>query len=216
MTKGPIFLSAGVPYPDPKRNPDGKKYICQATQVREAIRGLVSVVVRDRRLVFGGQPAVTRFVWDAANSLNAQDSVTIYQSKYFERTIPPQARFFSNLIWTPASDPNDVNRCLETMRHQMIVDRSYDPGGAELFPKYDGAVFIGGMDGVENEWNIFRKAYPSTPVFPIGSTAGAAKKLLVGPWSQAVLQIKWHSGVPQVSDLAGQLNYRRLFRLLIN
>ncbi len=218
INKGPIFLSAGVPYPDPQRNPDGNIYSIQATLVREAIRGLVSAVALERRIVFGGQPAVTGFVWDAANSLDAQDSVTIYQSNFFRNRTPPQARFFKNLIWTP-NDP-DLNEALKMMRSQMIVKRSLVPDGPASFPEYDAAVFIGGLDGVEREWELFRQQYPRARVFPIGSTGGAAVRLLtIGPWQQALQaspQITWHGQPPNSRDLLEELRYRQLFRSLLN
>lgn len=48
---------------------------------------------------------------------------------------------------------------------------------------FSAAVFIGGMEGVEREFRIFRCFHPDTPALPIASTGSACKKLLdeVGP-----------------------------------
>jgi len=43
---------------------------------------------------------------------------------------------------------------------------------------FSAAVFIGGMEGVIREFNIFRSFHPDTPVFPIASTGAACEKLL--------------------------------------
>jgi hypothetical protein len=43
---------------------------------------------------------------------------------------------------------------------------------------FSAAVFIGGMEGVEREFRIFRSFHPGTPAFPIASTGSACEKLL--------------------------------------
>jgi hypothetical protein len=43
---------------------------------------------------------------------------------------------------------------------------------------FSAAVFIGGMEGVEREFNIFRTFHPHAPAFPIASTGSACEKLL--------------------------------------
>lgn len=50
----------------------------------------------------------------------------------------------------------------------------------DLFDTYafSAAVFIGGMEGVEREYHIFRSFHPQTPAFPIGSTGSACERLL--------------------------------------
>jgi SLOG cluster3 family len=44
--------------------------------------------------------------------------------------------------------------------------------------EFSAAVFIGGMEGVEREFNIFRSFHPATPAYPIGSTGSACLELL--------------------------------------
>jgi hypothetical protein len=43
---------------------------------------------------------------------------------------------------------------------------------------FSAAVFIGGMEGVEREFSIFRAFHPEAPAFPIASTGSACEKLL--------------------------------------
>jgi SLOG cluster3 family len=43
--------------------------------------------------------------------------------------------------------------------------------------EFSGAVFIGGMEGVEHEFNIFRSFHPTTPAYPIASTGSACTDL---------------------------------------
>jgi hypothetical protein len=44
--------------------------------------------------------------------------------------------------------------------------------------EFAAAVFIGGMEGVIHEFNIFRSFHPDTPAFPIAGTGAACAKLL--------------------------------------
>ena len=42
---------------------------------------------------------------------------------------------------------------------------------------YYAAVFIGGMEGVEKEFEMFKELHPDVPCLPIASTGAAAKIL---------------------------------------
>jgi hypothetical protein len=183
--------------------------------VREAVRALVAVVVPERVLVFGGHPAITPLVWDAANSLSAAEFVWIYQSELYRPLVPPQARFFQNLVWTPAPpgadarNPADRKVSLETMRQWMVIQRRLLPPRPPLAP-FGAGVFIGGMDGVEDEWEKFVKEYPTAPALPVASTEGAARRLWNNPKGAPTLR------PPAWDALANELNYRRLFRKVLS
>ena len=126
--KAPVFLSASVPYRKPE------KYPADPLVIREAIRAVVAVTVSDRCLVFGGHPAITPLVWDAAASLDAAEMVFVYQSELYRQLIPPQVRFFKNVVWTPVrpgaspKDQQDVDEALLTMRTWMIEQRRVQGG----------------------------------------------------------------------------------------
>ena len=42
---------------------------------------------------------------------------------------------------------------------------------------FTAAFFIGGMEGVEEEFALFRDRWPAVPAFPIASTGAAARRL---------------------------------------
>jgi hypothetical protein len=44
--------------------------------------------------------------------------------------------------------------------------------------EFSAAVFIGGMEGVEREFRIFRSFHPNTPAYPISSTGSVCADLL--------------------------------------
>jgi len=48
---------------------------------------------------------------------------------------------------------------------------------------FHAAFFIGGMEGVESEFSMFRTKWPTTPVYPVAST-GAAASILLENWNQ--------------------------------
>lgn len=186
--KEPIFLSASIPNREPYVN------YSDPMAIREAILALVAVSIRDRELVFGGHPAISPLVEHAARTLNAADHVHIFQSRWFEKQIPPEAQQFNNFHWT--SSGNDKPDSLQKMRIEMIQ-----------FKPYCAAVFIGGMEGVEDECRLFKQHCPGKLVLPIASTQGAALdlwKASEGPTDQKTRSV-----------LEADKRYRRLFRRLL-
>lgn len=151
----PIFLSASIP--------DREPYVQTSDPllIREAILALVSVSIRTRNMVFGGHPAISPLIEHASRSLGAQENVYIYQSRWFENQIPEVAKSFRNIIWTERKSTRESS--LRLMREEMITSNSFAM-----------AIFIGGMEGVEEECEIFKKFHMKKPTFPIASTKGAA------------------------------------------
>lgn len=158
---GPVFLSASIPSPD--RDP---VYMRSANLVaiREAVSALTLVVVPTARLVFGGHPAISPLVHLAAERLGAADNVFIYQSQFFQHLIPPSSLKFRHLIWTPAGADRDSS--LLRMREQMISSEPFHAG-----------VFIGGMEGVEEEFQLFQRYHPNALILAVASTGAAARGL---------------------------------------
>jgi len=155
----PVFLSAGIP--DPRRE---KKYIETADiiAIREAVTALTQVVAPRGRLVFGGQPAISPLVFLAAKSVNSIKKVSIYQSDFFRDQIPKESLAFNNFKW--ASAGADRQTSLIKMRKKMLRSQKFGFG-----------IFIGGMEGVEEEYEMFCKSNPNAKVFPIPTTGAAAK-----------------------------------------
>lgn len=193
MNDQPIFLSASVP----EHQLD--KYIPDPVAIRDAARALVAETVRNRLLVFGGHPAISPLIHHAADDLGAVDNVQIYQSEFFRPAIPAVAQQFPHLIWTPIVG-NDRKLSLAEMRRLMMGSQQFAAG-----------VFIGGMDGVEEEWAMFTGRYPHTPVYPIASTEGAAR-LLWTSWQPPQLS---HITYNLKDRLAQDLDYRSLFHDLL-
>src|SRR5262249_43027101 len=155
------FLSASIPY-----GPRAETYRPDPFAVREAVRALVAETVPRRPLVFGGHPAISPLVWEAANSLNATENVYIYQSMMFWDSGPPEALFFASqhrLVWVPAvplpgagrDGPYDLDASLDALRKKMIWDRTLEDPNSPPLPPFAAGVFLGGMNGVEVEWDMF-------------------------------------------------------------
>src|SRR5262245_483451 len=138
----PVFLSAGIP------NADSNEYEPEPDLIRQAILALIAVALPHRKVVFGGHPAISPLVELAARNLGAIDNVHIYQSKLFKDVIPSEAKSFQNLHWTKVirktSAETTRNASLTEMRKQMIASMQFGV-----------AFFVGGMAGIEEEWDLF-------------------------------------------------------------
>lgn len=185
-----VFLSASVPLPHRDKRFIGTSDV---VAIREAVKGLVQVLLERRgRLVFGGHPAITPMVRLLFNQAGRapRDNVTLYQSELFRREFPPDNEAFERIIIVPKVD-DDRARSLLAMRQRMIGEKGYT-----------SAVFIGGMEGVLDEFAMFRDIHPTVPMFPIASTGAAAAELFRDHrFSEAMLST--------------QLTYSTLFRRLL-
>jgi len=161
MPNPAIFLSASVP--DPNRS---AKYFSTADPlaIGAAVSGLVYVTLGRRLLVWGGHPAITPMIWASANDVGVDYGlwVHLYQSLLFKDDFPAENARFQNVTYVDAVS-NDRNASLAEMRRQMLTDYEYQAG-----------VFIGGMEGIEDEFGLFRQLHPTATILPIASTGGAA------------------------------------------
>ncbi|MDM1270951.1 hypothetical protein HXZ61_12180 [Acinetobacter indicus] len=158
-----IFLSASIPLAD--RDP---KYFDTAdnTAIRDAVIALARIVLPKAELVWGGHPSITPLIKLVLEKqkLKVEDHVTLYQSNFFAKRFPPENEYIEKVIRTNALE--DITSSLKLMREEMIVKNDFC-----------AAIFIGGMEGVEDEYKLFKEAHPNVPVFPIAST-GAASRIL--------------------------------------
>jgi hypothetical protein len=160
---GAIFLSASIPVIGRGQyHETADPFLIQC-----AVRELTIAAVRRHKIVWGGHPAITPMIWNICEDLGIDysDSVTLYQSRFFEGKYPEENQRFNNVVYT---DPvhGDIQGSLQVMREQML---SRD----DLI----GAVFIGGMDGVEVEYEIFRRFNPDAFILPVAAPGGAALNL---------------------------------------
>jgi hypothetical protein len=158
-----VFLSASIPYPDR----DKKFYdTADIVSIRDAVRALATVVIPKAHLVWGGHPSITpliRFVLDRMK-VDLKSHVTLYQSLFFEDSFLPDNFVFENIVLTEKRNNRDES--LELMRNKLINENDFKIG-----------IFIGGMDGINDEYVMFKKRHPDALVLPIASTGAAAKIL---------------------------------------
>lgn len=156
-----IFLSASIPLP-------GREFYGTADvlAIRDAVKALVTIAINDYRIIWGGHPAITPLIRQVMSSMqsNVQEHVTLYQSRFFENQFPSDNFEFENVILTP--NLGSIPESIDEMRLQMIGDNAFQYG-----------IFIGGMQGIIDEFNLFKKLHPQALVFPIASTGAAAKEL---------------------------------------
>lgn len=159
---GDIFLSASVPVV-------GRGTFHEDTDpflIQFAVRELLTVCLGRRTVVWGGHPAITPMVWAVCEDLGVDyaKTVVLYQSRLFNELFPEENQRFANVVFTDAID-NDREKSLLLMRESML-DRDYE-----------GAVFIGGMEGILEEYELFRSLNPKAKSIAVGSPGGASKIL---------------------------------------
>jgi hypothetical protein len=157
-----LFLSASVPV-------KGRGTFHETADpflIHSAVRDLVTVTIRQNRLVWGGHPAITPMIWAICEDLDVaySDAVVLYQSTYFKDEFPEENGRFKNVRYIDHV-PGDLAKSLRRMREAML--------GEDL----QAAVFIGGMEGVFDEFEMFRTAHRGAKVLPVASPGGAALEL---------------------------------------
>lgn len=159
-----IFLSASIPLPE-----RDAKYIetADVIAIRDAVIALATTVLPKHRIIWGGHPSITPLIYYVMQKLdlNIQEHVTLYQSKLFEKFFPEDNDKFKNVILTESVE-NDREKSLLHMRERMLSESIFF-----------AAIFIGGMEGVEEEYKLFIQKYPEAIIIPLAST-GAASKLI--------------------------------------
>lgn len=185
-----VFLSASIPYPDR----DKKFYdTADIVSIRDSVRALATVVIPKAHLIWGGHPSITpliRFVLDKMN-VELNKHVTLYQSLFFEEYFPPDNFAFENIVLTEKRNNRDES--LELMRSKLINENDFKVG-----------IFIGGMEGINDEYLMFKERHPNALILPIASTGAAAKIL--------------YESQPQAYDirLKNDYAYMALFRDLLH
>jgi len=181
-----IFLSASIPLPE--RHP---KYYDTADiiAIRDAVIALASIVIGKHKIIWGGHPSITPLInfviertiqYRLGNTINEMSSVeqknylfqeikkeiqkhvTIYQSEFFRDKFPEDNEKFKNIVFT--ENKGDIHSSIQEMRQKMLSENDFV-----------AAVFIGGMDGIEVEYKMFRERHPTALILPIASTGAATK-----------------------------------------
>jgi hypothetical protein len=158
-----VFLSASVPV-------IGRGAYHETADpflIQVAVREFVLAVIKERQVVWGGHPAITPMIWTICQDLGIDysNAVILYQSLFFEDRFPEENKQFGNVIFVEAV-LGDREASLLRMREAMLSRKDLD-----------AAVFIGGMEGVEAEYSLFRKFHPEAKALPVASPGGAARLL---------------------------------------
>lgn len=158
-----IFLSASIPLPDRQKH---FYDTADVIAIRDAVRALATVIIPKAELIWGGHPAITPLIRYVITQMTAdvKKHVTLYQSLFFEAIFPPDNFDFENIQLTAKRE--DKPSSLDDMRLAMIKDNDYKVG-----------IFIGGMDGIRTEYDLFKHYHPDALVLPVASTGAAAKIL---------------------------------------
>lgn len=158
-----IFLSASVPVPG------GGNYYENADPflIQTAVREFVTTALGRRLIVWGGHPAITPMVWSACEDLGVgfAKAVVLYQSRFFEEMFPEENRRFGNVEYVEAA-VGDREESLRLMRTRMLSREDLST-----------AVFIGGMEGVIAEYELFVKYHSGCKTLAVPSPGGAAREL---------------------------------------
>lgn len=167
LNRATVFLSAS--FPSGKRSKKFKPY--DPSGIADAVAALTrSVLMRNGQLLFGGHPTITPLVLMIARELNVRKSVVVYQSGWFWDSQLPEVQeiYGDNLgrvVWT---DPKDsLEQSLETMREAMLNSAR----------NCAAAIFVGGMEGIQDEYSMAKRILPNTPRIPIVGPGGAAALL---------------------------------------
>jgi hypothetical protein len=158
-----IFLSASVPIV-------GRGHYHETANpflIQCAVREFVIATIRTHQIGWGGHPSITPMIWSICEDLSVDysQSVALYQSRFFEDRFPEENQRFGNVVFTDAVT-GDREASLLHMRESMLTR-------ADLV----AAVFIGGMEGVEAELDIFQRLHPNALVLPVPAPGGAALDL---------------------------------------
>ncbi|QHB82669.1 hypothetical protein GIS01_11055 [Aeromonas veronii] len=185
-----IFLSASIPVAGKGRGDFYKS--ADIYLIKQAVREFLIVCLGRRHIVWGGHPAITPIFWAVCQDLgvNYSHAVTLYQTKFFEDVFPEENRHFSNVVFTKIVN-GDRQGSLSLMRHAML---SRD----DLY----AAVFIGGMQGINDEYSLFKHYHPRATILPIATPGGAAKDLAVK--------------INVDNDILNEFNYFRLYHSKLN
>jgi hypothetical protein len=158
-----IFLSASIPLPDR----DAKYFeTADIVAIRDAIIALTTVVLPKHKLIWGGHPSITPLINYVMEKLGLkiQEHVKMYQSLWFKDKFPEDNNKFENIVFTESL--KDIPSSIQLMRERMLFEN-----------EYAAAVFIGGMNGIEDEYKMFYENHPNAILLPIAST-GAATRIL--------------------------------------
>ena len=100
-------------------------------------------------------------------NIDYSNSVVLYQSRFFEDRFPEENKNFRNVVFVDTVS-GDRQASLLLLRKAMLSRQDINT-----------AVFIGGMEGVEAEYTLFKRFHPEGKSLPVPATGGAARELAI-------------------------------------
>jgi hypothetical protein len=183
-----VFLSASFPSGDRGRSFEPYDSGAIAAAVTSVVRAVFSA---GGCLVFGGHPTITPLVLFVASEHQRQHSVDVFQSRWFEAIVPPETKRlvdlgWGELHWVDARD--DRESSLRLMRETMFSETNPAAG-----------VFVGGMEGIEAEWDLFEDLAPGRPRFALRAPGGGAAGLVLDSRDEALQALLASEHYPAVA-----------------
>lgn len=167
-----VFLSASFPQPGRAESFAPSDPAALADAVTAVARAILH---RNARLICGGHPTITPLLLYVASEYQRRHQLLVYQSERFRDDVPDETWRLSRdgygeLRFTPTV--GGLSEDLDLMRHEAFTTADYR-----------GAVFIGGMEGIIDEYKLFAKLQPEARRFALSGPGGAAADLprLVDP-----------------------------------
>ena len=160
-----IFLSAS--FPSGERGEPFQP--ADPAAIADAVTAVARAVLEAKgRIVFGAHPTISPLVLLVAGEHRRRHVVDIYQSRGYSEVVPPEtlrleALGFGRIIWT--DDLGERGRNLALMREAMLDVRPA------------AGVFIGGMEGIVEEFDALARRYADVPRCVIAAAGGAARCL---------------------------------------
>lgn len=179
-----IFISASIP--DQER----WKGSFDPLEITDAVVAVARAVLQNGgKLVTAAHPTIAPLLlYVATEQLGKYDisteqlgendqQIIVYQSRAFKDVLPVATKRYQDegigkIKWTARidkepPDPKRAPKSLKEMRCQMLKES-----------KPVAAVFIGGMEGISDEYDLFHKLYPASPVYAFKRPGGEAKTIV--------------------------------------
>jgi len=118
------------------------------------------------RITHGGHPTITPLLAMYVREAGLDpDRLTIFQSKLHAAVLPRENAHFSDIRMIDAVG-TDLVASHRAMREAMITSRPFK-----------AAVFIGGMEGIQDEAALFAQTHPNAALLPVATTGAGAAEL---------------------------------------
>jgi hypothetical protein len=187
-----VFLSAS--FPSGKRGKKFKPYDTAA--ISAAVRALTrAILLAEHRIVFGAHPMISPVVLLAAGEFEVSGAIDVFQSEYFRKDIPSETwrlveLGYGEMRMIPQDSSGERDRSLALMRKAMFTAQPLAAG-----------IFVGGMEGIHDEYNLLKKHQPRAARLPLTAPGGAARDLKPGddPISQELKGILGDEHYPVVA-----------------